>query len=280
MGDKGIQHHVLYGHVLTFLQSLLPLLVVLMTNGVLYKIASLPTYNTHDDAAKEPSDASDPQSHKTSSLFLLLITGSATAVLIVYAVPATVVLGLCSAIFTAVGIVLFERATRGVEDDATSGMHDSMSSTATQTGRARSSRISTTSQLSALRDIAAIVAFTCGLASVLTEPSIYNIYREPPSRKHQQHWSKGHDSMILQQITWMVPVNVITDALMFILVSFISSQLLSNQTCSLRTLTNMSVIVSDLTFRSFLSKELYIPPSTSYLHLYSPKYTSHPLLQV
>lgn len=204
--------------MLTILKGLLPLLVVLLTNVVLPKLASLPTHDSHDDAAKEAND-SDPQLQNYSSVFLFLITGSATTALLAYTLPATIVLGLSSAIFTAVGLVLLERATRGVEDDDTSGMYESMPGTGTQTGRSRSRNTPTASQLSVLRDVSATLALICILASMSMEPSIYNIYREPPSRKHQQHWTKGHDSAILQRIAWIIPVTVTTNALMYILVS-------------------------------------------------------------
>ncbi|KAH4927377.1 hypothetical protein HBI26_130190 [Parastagonospora nodorum] len=199
-------------------KGLLPLLVVLLTNGILPKLASLPTHDSHDDAAKEASDT-DPQLQNYSSVFLFLITGSATTALLAYTLPATIVLGLSSAIFTAVGFVLLERATRGVEDDDTSGLYEPMHGTGTQTGRGRNRTTPAVSQLSVLRDASATLAMICVLASMSMEPSIYNIYREPPSRKHQQHWTKGHDSAILQRIAWMVPVNVMTNTLMFILLS-------------------------------------------------------------
>jgi hypothetical protein len=194
-----------------------------MADGLLPKLNALLTHDTHDDAAKELYDGLDPQSHKSSARFLMVITGSATAALVTYAVPATVVLGLSGAIFAAAGLVLLENAIRGVTDDDTSAMHEAVSNHDVQTGRYASSRPSQGLQLAVLRDLAATLAIICTLASILMEPSVYGIYRAPPSRKHQQHWTKGHDSMILQQIIWMVPVNVLTNALMYLIVSKPSS---------------------------------------------------------
>jgi hypothetical protein len=258
--------------VLTLFKGLIPLLVVLLTNGILPKLASLPTHDSHDDAAKEASDT-DPQLQNYSSVFLFLITGSATTALLAYTLPATIVLGLSSAIFTAVGFVLLERATRGIEDDDTSGIYEPMPVTGTQTGRGRNRTTPTVSQLSVLRDASATLAMICVLASMSMEPSIYNIYREPPSRKHQQHWTKGHDSAILQRIAWMVPVNVMTNALMYIIVSQLASQLLVEQNVFQAMSFTSSLSLLDLTICSFLSKERYIHLFTSYLLSYSPKYT-------
>jgi hypothetical protein len=183
------------------------------------KFASLPTHDTHDDAAKEANEVSGTQPHRYRSLLLFLITASATTALAIYSIPAAIVLGLCSAIFTAFGLVLLERATGGVEEDHGSGIYEVGSAGVSQPGRRRSSRTPSSTQLATIRDIAATLAFTCALASMLIEPSVYSIYREPLSRKHQQHWTKGYDSMILLRILWMVPVNAITNSLMYIIVS-------------------------------------------------------------
>jgi hypothetical protein len=152
----------------------------------------------------------------------MVITGSSTAILVGYAVPATIVLGLSSAVFAAAGLVLLERAIKGVVDDDTSALHEAVPSHDVQTGRNASTRPSQGLQLAVLRDLAATLAVICTLASLFMEPSVYGIYRQPASRKHQQHWAKGHDSMILQQIIWMVPVNVLTNALMYFIVSSLS----------------------------------------------------------
>jgi hypothetical protein len=116
----------------------------------------------------------------------MVITGSATAILAAYAVPATIVLGLSSAIFAAAGLVLLEKAIRGLADDDTSAIHEAVPSHHVQTGRNTSTRPSQGLQLAVLRDLAATLAVLCTLASLFMEPSVYGIYRVPPSRKHQQ----------------------------------------------------------------------------------------------
>jgi hypothetical protein len=195
---------------------------------LLPKLTALPTHDIHDDAAKEPYDILDSQSHKSSARFLMVITGSATAILVAYAVPATIVLGLSSAIFAAAGLVLLEKAIRGMADDDTSAIHEAVSNADVQTGRKPSIRPSQGLQLAVLRDAAATLTIICTLASLLIEPSVYGIYRQPASRKHQQHWTRGHDSIVLQQIIWMVPVNIINNALMYFIVSSLSLYLPSS----------------------------------------------------
>ncbi|KAL5115402.1 hypothetical protein ACEQ8H_006702 [Pleosporales sp. CAS-2024a] len=196
-------------------KGFLPLLVVLTSNGTLPTLAWLPTHDPHDDAAKELHDQSDAHSPNMSPLLLFLITGSATAALLVYTLPATIVLGLSSVVFTALGLLLLERAIRSGEHDDTNGVYDAVPTSVSLPVRVRPYGIATGQQLSTLRDLAAVLAVVSAVASISTEPSVYSMYREPASRKHQQHWTKGYDSLVLQRIIWMIPVNIGTHALMY-----------------------------------------------------------------
>jgi hypothetical protein len=209
--------------VLTIPQSLLPLLVVLLsTNDLLPKLASLPMHDTHDDAAKEPHTATDPPSFAGSFRLLAAATVSSGAILAAYSVPTTSALGTSSAIFAAIGLVLLERAVRGIEDEDSNGTYSSISMTGVQSGRSATSGPPKEQQLAALRDFAAIMATICGLTSILVEPSIIGAVSRGPSKKHDHGWTRAYDFMIMQRIFWMLPVNILSNALAYIIVSGLS----------------------------------------------------------
>jgi hypothetical protein len=235
--------------MLIIYQSLLPLLVVLFSsNDLLPKLAALPIHDTHDDAAKEPYTAADPQSLVGSRRILAAVTISSSAVLAVYSVPTTSALGASSAVFAAIGLVFFERAVRGMEDEEMNGTHGSIPATAVQTGRSADSGPPQEQQLAAFRDVATVLVTICGLTSILMEPSITSaISRGPATKKYDHGWTKAYDLVIMHRIFWMLPVNILTNALMYIVVSVLSLFLhhFGRQT---------------LIFGSFLSTELYISP--------------------
>ncbi|KAH8707605.1 hypothetical protein GQ44DRAFT_715674 [Phaeosphaeriaceae sp. PMI808] len=177
-------------------KSLLPLLVFLVSsNELLPKLTALPLHHaTHDDDAKEASSLSDSLSHGGSFRLLAVITVSAGAVLAIYAVPSTSALGISSALFAATGLVLFERAARGVEDDE--------------------------QQLATLRDAAFILTIICGLASILVEPSMHGaVSWEPVTAYLDKDWKMVHDFRVLQRILWMIPVHGVINVFTFIILS-------------------------------------------------------------
>jgi hypothetical protein len=213
-----------YGCMLTICQSLLPLLVVLLsTNDLLPKLASLPIHDTHDHATKESHNATDSQSFAGSFRLLAAATVSSGAILAAYSVPTTSALGTSSAVFAAIGLVLLERAVRGVEDEESNGTYSSISTPAVQSGRSAVSRPPKEQQLAALRDFAAVMATICGLTSMLVEPSIVSTISRGPSTEQYDHgWTKAYDFMIMQRIFWMLPVDILTNALLYIIVSGLS----------------------------------------------------------
>jgi hypothetical protein len=228
MGDKGdfaIDYY--HGPVLTICQSLIPLLVVLVSsNELLPKLTALPIYGAHDDAAKEPYNSSDTQSHAGSFRILAVATLSAGAVLAVYSVPATSALGVSSAIFTATGLVLFGKATKNIEDDDTNDTHDYMPANGAPSGSGPSNGTPKGQQLATLRDVAATMAIVCGLASILVEPSANNtISWQPVYRHYNRDWRTVHDFRILRRTLFMVPTNVLFNVLMCTIVSCPSRRL-------------------------------------------------------
>jgi hypothetical protein len=221
MGDQSDYIIVQFNeHILIVHQSLLPLLVVLVSsNELLPNFAPLPIHGTHDDAAKGPYTSSDLHSHTGSIRILVVATVSAGAVLAVFSVPTTSALGISSAIFAATGLVLFERVTWNVEGDDTHEAHDYMpaNGTAPRDGPTKGQ------QLAALRDVTATMAVLCGLASLLVEPSTNNaVSWRPVYRQYHRDWKTVNDFRVLQRILWMIPVNVLSNALMYIIVSFLS----------------------------------------------------------
>jgi hypothetical protein len=213
----------IYRQMLTIPQSLLPLLVVLLsTNDLLPKLASLPIHDTHDDAAKEPHTATDPPSFAGSFRLLAAATVSSGAILATYSVPTTSALGTSSAVFAAIGLVLLKRAVRGIEDEESSGTYSSVSMTGVHSGRIVTGGPPKEQQLAALRDFAAVMATICGLTSILVEPSIIGAVSRGPSKKHDHGWTRAYDFMVMQRIFWMLPVNILSNALAYIIVSGLS----------------------------------------------------------
>ena len=197
--------------MLILYQSLLPLLVVLVTrNELLPKLIELPIHGAHDDAAKDPHSTSDPPSQASAYRVLAVATVSAGAVLAIYSVPSTTALGISSAIFAATGLVLLEAAIKSVEDDSMTGAYAPVSANGVRPRRSSMSGPSREQQLVALRDFAAALTTVCGLASILVEPSMSNATSWEPTL---------HTFRLLQRILWMVPVSVLVNILMFIIVS-------------------------------------------------------------
>ncbi|KAF1918958.1 hypothetical protein BDU57DRAFT_511748 [Ampelomyces quisqualis] len=200
-------------------KSLLPVLAVLISgHEFLPKPAALPTHAAHDDAAKEPHRSSDPQSQAGSFRILAVVTFSATVALAVYSVPATSALGLCSTIFAATGLVLLERAARGTDDGDTDGGYSSVSANGAQSAHSLVKETTRERQLATLRDVAAVLAAACGLASLVLESStIGAMSTRTANKSYDQDWGAAHDTMIMQRIFWTVLLSVFTNALMYII---------------------------------------------------------------
>lgn len=172
---------------------------------------------------------SETHSHSGSYRLLAALTLSASAVLAIYTASTSSALGFSSVIFAATGFVLFEAAGKGEADDRdtkTRGL-------ASTTRRSSISGARKEQQLATLRDIAAIIMTTCGIASYFMEPSLTasSISWEPLYREYDQDWRTVHNHRILQQVLWMIPVNVLVNVLTFVTVStvifLISSYILS-----------------------------------------------------
>jgi hypothetical protein len=157
----------------------------------------------------------------------MISTASAGVVLAVYSVPATSALGFSSVIFAATGFVLLERVVRSTEDDDTTVVRSTEDDDTTVvrpntpiSGTISSDGFTKASQLAALRDVAFVMAILCGPAAWWLEPSTsHAISWQPLYRQYHRDWKTVHDFMILQRTLWMIPVNILTNALMYIIVS-------------------------------------------------------------
>lgn len=196
--------------ILTSFQSLLPLLVVLLSrNELLRATAGLPFHELHDDDAKVPHG--DPERHTQPFSYgiLAIATVSAVAVLAIYSIFSTTALGTSSAIFTATGLVLLEGVIGNVEDGSMMGTYSAASS---DSGWARrnSAELSQAQPLASLRDFAAALTATCGLSAILIEPSLAAVAAWEPSLKVFGS---------LQRICWIIPAKTSANALFYFVVS-------------------------------------------------------------
>lgn len=149
------------------------------------------------------------------------LTVSASIALAVYTVSTTSALGFSSVLFAATGLVLFEAALKGAEDDSENRTRGNESANGSFPRRGSISGARSGQSLAALRDVAATITTVCGIASCFMEPSIIatSISWEPVYRAYDLDWTDVHNYQILQQILWMIPTKVIVNVLTFVMVS-------------------------------------------------------------
>jgi hypothetical protein len=136
-----------------------------------------------------------------------------------FTASSTSTLGLCSAIFTAAGLVLFEGALRSTRDD-THARRGLMSANGTFARRG-SQGAHREHQVASLRDVAVVMIIVCGVATYLIEPSIspHAISWEPVYRQLHGDWKTLHYHRTIQECMLMVPVSCVSNVLMFYMVS-------------------------------------------------------------
>ncbi|ENI09306.1 glycosyltransferase family 90 protein [Bipolaris maydis ATCC 48331] len=195
-------------------------------NELLAKRLALPTYTVPDDHAhvaekKLPVDASG---HIDQPGTLLVLTVCASCALGVYTIPTTFMLGLCSAIFAAVGLVTFRSIiVAAAPDEGEDNKRRLMAGTVDL--RASISGVQKAQRLAALRDVAVAIAIVCGIASILMESSVSasNITWEPVYRDYKREWREVHNFRILQCFLWMLPVTAFLNLLTFIMLYLIGA---------------------------------------------------------
>ncbi|KAJ4362025.1 hypothetical protein N0V83_010966 [Neocucurbitaria cava] len=201
-------------------KALLPLFVVLLSdNELIAKHVALPIHTLLDDPAAKSNAPSETHSHTGSYRILATLTVSASVVLSTYTVSTTSTLGFSSVLFAATGLVLFGVALKGTEDDGENNTRELGSANGISPRRNSISGLLKEQQLAALRDVAAIMMTVCGIASYFMEPTMTatTVSWESVYRDYKQDWSTVHNLRILQEVLWMVPVQVFVNAFTFVM---------------------------------------------------------------
>ncbi|KAH9873108.1 hypothetical protein J1614_005505, partial [Plenodomus biglobosus] len=200
-------------------KALLPLFVTLVSqNERLSTFVALPTHTALASPAAETKPTPEQSPNSRSYSLLAVLTVSASAVLALYTASTTLLLGLSSVFFAAIGLVLLESAAVGETEGS---RHDSTFAQGASVRRVAMSVTQTAQQLAVLRDVALIVAVACGIATYLMEPAVSStsITWEPVYKLYNMDWRDVHNYRILQRVLWTLPVHVMMNVLAFILIA-------------------------------------------------------------
>ncbi|KAF1996507.1 glycosyltransferase family 90 protein [Amniculicola lignicola CBS 123094] len=191
-------------------KGLLPLLVVLISeNEALSRHIALPSYFS-DDTSPDANPNNENRRNSRSYRLLVVMIISASSVLVArYTLATTISLGISSVIFTAAGLVLFENALKSPKDDAATARKGLVSANGTFSRR-NSPEGQKRQHLSTLRDVAAMIALVCGVATAIIEPAItpHIMSWEPVFRDIEGSWRDTHFHRVLKYTLWMILVNV------------------------------------------------------------------------
>lgn len=217
MDREGICSVILVAWKLTDAQSLVPLLVVLFSGSDLAAcFVTLPTAHAHDEGSR---DAHPAGSYKAVGA----LTVSAGAVLVIYSTFTTTALGLSSAIFTAIGLVILEAAVKRGRPDNRSG-NNTLGLVATNGTLSprdfKSSSAAEAQRLAALRDFGAALAILCAVSSWCAEPAMRSALSWDPYR----NINRGGFEAVLPAL-WVVPTMVLSYILFSFTVSTMSLSL-------------------------------------------------------
>ncbi|KAF1971988.1 hypothetical protein BU23DRAFT_590333 [Bimuria novae-zelandiae CBS 107.79] len=222
-------------------KGFLPLLIVFLSeNDVLSKHLALPTHVLSADASKEGAANAEQQVQSPSyRLLVVLVVSASLALSTHFTAPVTVALGVSSVIFTAVGLVLFERTLKSAGNDDSVSRSPQASANGNSSRDKPSDEPTRKGQLVALRDVAVVMALVCGLAAYLIEPRITSdtISWEPVYRFGGGSVKAVRHYRTVQLILVLIPVNILTNALMFLILSrqdvlLTSCQYLSAHVCA------------------------------------------------
>lgn len=195
------------------MQGLLPLFAVLVSNyEQLSKHITLPFYSPLDEAASPSTISPESRSQHGSHRLLAALTVSASAVLAIYSTSPTFVLGISSAMSAAIGLVFFGEAVTGAKDDNPGGSRGLVSANGTFSRRGSTVGTRNEQRVAALRDVAAAMTLMCGLATCLMEPTTSHV-----------SWQPGHYHQTIQRILWTIVANVVSNILVFLIVSACST---------------------------------------------------------
>lgn len=151
---------------------------------------------------------------------MAVVTVSAALALSTYTIPTTAALGMSSVIFAATGLILLERAGRDTGEESENSPYVSVSSNGPQAAAGHISGPSRQQQLTVLRDLAAVLALVCGLASFFLESSILRaVSPHPMDPKYARNWRSAYESTNLRLFIGTIFLKVFTNALMYMNVS-------------------------------------------------------------
>ncbi|KAH9859798.1 hypothetical protein IAQ61_011580 [Plenodomus lingam] len=199
-------------------KALLPLLVILISQHERYsKYVALPIHAGLDSLAVDTKAFPEQTSYSRSYPLLAALTVSASTVLALYTATTTLLLGLGSVFFAAVGFVLLESAVAGGTEGS---RNDTEIVHGASVRRIPPSVTLKHQQLAVLRDVALIMAIGCGIATCAMEPDVSStsITWEPVYSLYIMDWRDVHNYRILQRVLWTLPVHVLTNVLAFVLV--------------------------------------------------------------
>ena len=193
---------------------------VFADNELLTKRLALPTYTLPDDHATEKKAPTEGSGQIDQLGSLVVLTICASGALGVYTIPTTFMLGLCSAIFGAVGLITFKSVITAASSPEEIEASKRKPAPGTVELSASITGIKKAQRLAGLRDVALAMAVVCGGASLLMESSLTasSISWEPVYREYNREWRDVHNFRILQRFLCMLPVSAVVNLLTFILV--------------------------------------------------------------
>jgi hypothetical protein len=199
----------------------LPLLVFLISNNkILSHLVALPTHNSHDDRDRDSEASSEQHAYNSVFRIMAVVTVSAALALSTYTIPTTAALGMSSVIFAATGLILLERAGRDTGEDSEDGTYVSVSANGPQAAASPINGPSRQQHLTVLRDLAAVLALACGVASFFLESSILRaVSPHPMEPKYGRNWRSAYESTNLRLFFGTTFIKVLTNAFTYINVS-------------------------------------------------------------
>jgi hypothetical protein len=187
-------------------------------NGPWSLPGGLPSHVAQDESTSESNFELRPS---PKSLVLVIISSlSAIAALSTpYASSPTSVLGLCSALFLATGLVLYEGAIRCRKEEGHVSRRGFMSANGSFSRFSSAEKAPQDGPLAALRDVAGVMTFVCGAATYIMEPMRSDtITWAPQFQMLDGDWKADQYPQLVRQCLFMIIINVVKNFSLFIMV--------------------------------------------------------------
>ncbi|KAF2199269.1 hypothetical protein GQ43DRAFT_482607 [Delitschia confertaspora ATCC 74209] len=197
-------------------KALIPLLVSLIPDNGLWAIYNaLPSTLSYDDGASD-SNSEKGLPRKPIGLLTIMTVSANIAIGIPYTASSTLVLGLCSALLTATGLILFDGAIRSRKDESHGGRRGFMSANGTF-----SRRLSTGQEnhhLTALRDVAGAMTIVCGIATYFMESTRPDALTWGPEfREFPGNWKEIQYPRMVRLCIFMIVAGVVKNITIFVM---------------------------------------------------------------